>query len=175
MRARGIMSTMHTPTISAIAAIGQNRELGKANDLIWRIPADLKRLKELTTGHPHIMGRKTYESIGRPLPQRTNIVISRDPAYNAPGCVVLPSLEAAIAQASDIDNEEIFIFGGAAIYELALPQTTKLYLTCLHDSEPAADTFFPAYAEQFTEIERTEATTEEGLRYAWLTLTRRHK
>src|SRR6056297_3609108 len=116
---------MSTPTISAIAAIGQHRELGKDNGLIWRIPADLKRLKALTTGHPIIMGRKTFESIGRPLPNRTNIVISRNPDFAAPGCMVVDSLEDALAVAREVEPEELFIFGGAAIYELAWPQIKK--------------------------------------------------
>lgn len=165
--------SMSQPTISAVAAIGQNRELGKDNDLIWRIPADLKRLRALTTSHPIIMGRKTYESIGCPLPNRTNIVISRNPDFVASGCTVVPSLEAALDSARSIEQEEIFIFGGAAIYELALPQTDTLYLTIVTAAEPAADTFFPEYTADFVETERTEGTTDDGLTYAWVTLQRK--
>ncbi|MAZ29889.1 hypothetical protein CL655_01265 [bacterium] len=165
---------MSKPTISAIAAIGQNRELGKEDDLIWRIPADLKRLRELTTGHPLIMGRKTYESIGRPLPNRTNIVISRNSNFDAPGCTIVPSLEAAIEAARAVEQDEIFIFGGAAIYELAMPLTDKLYLTIIEALDPEADTFFPVYEDQFTETEREAGSTADGLRYAWVTLERRH-
>lgn len=161
---------MSTPTISAIAAIGQNRELGKDNELIWRIPADLKRLKELTTGHPIIMGRKTYESIGRPLPNRTNIVITRNPNFTADGCTVVPSLDEALEVARAAETEEIFIFGGAAIYELAWPHIEKLYLTIIHDSKTEADAFFPEYTGAFTEIHRESTNTEEGLRYDWVTL-----
>src|SRR6056297_309258 len=161
---------MSTPTISAIAAIGQHRELGKDNGLIWRIPADLKRLKELTTGHPIIMGRKTYESIGRPLPNRTNIVITHNPDFTADGCTVVPSLDAALEVARAVETEEIFIFGGAAIYELAWPQIEKLYLTIIYDSQPGADAFFPEYKNEFTEINRESSTTSEGLRYDWVTL-----
>jgi dihydrofolate reductase len=163
---------MSKPTISAIAAIGQNRELGHNNELIWRIPADLKRLKELTTGHPIIMGRKTYESIGRPLPNRTNIVISRNPDFAAPGCTVVGSLEAALAVAREEDDKEIFIFGGAAIYELAWSQIEKLYLTIIYENSPEADVHFPSYETEFTETCRETGTTEEGLRYDWIDLIR---
>jgi len=163
---------MPQPTISAIAAIGKNRELGKNNDLIWRIPADLARVRQLTTGHPIIMGRKTYESIGRPLPNRTNIVISRDTAYKALGCVTVRLLDEALQYAGQIDDQEIFIFGGAAIYELALPYTDKLYLTVIDATDPDADTFFPDYSNHFVEIERTTDTTAEGLTYSWVTLER---
>jgi len=163
---------MQTPRISAIAAIGQNRELGKDNDLIWRIPADLKRLKELTTGKPIIMGRKTYESIGRPLPNRTNIVISRDSAYVADGCVVVSSIEDALAIAAKTEAAEIFIFGGAGIYSLAWPLITNLYLTIIHDSKPDADVFFPAYEEQFKVAKEYEAAAHNDLTYRWVDLQR---
>lgn len=163
---------MSVPTISAIAAIGTNRELGKNNELIWRIPTDLKRLKALTTGHPIIMGRKTYESIGRPLPNRTNIVISRNPDFTAPGCTVVDSLEAALATARGADNEEIFIFGGGAIYELAWPLIEKLYLTVIDSNDPTADAYFPEYEHAFTEIERESCVTKDGTSYAWVDLIR---
>ena len=163
---------MQTPRISAIAAIGQNRELGKDNDLIWRIPADLKRLKELTTGKPIIMGRKTYESIGRPLPNRTNIVISRDSAYVANGCVVVSSIEDALAIAVKTEAAEIFIFGGAGIYSLAWPLITNLYLTIIHDSKPDADVFFPDYKTDFVVSKTYEPEIFESLGYQWLDLER---
>src|SRR6185503_7742279 len=107
--------------ISAIAAIGRNRELGKGNQLIWQIPDDLKRFKSLTTGHPIIMGRKTFDSIGRVLPNRTNIVITRDTHWNHEGVVVAHSVEDAIEKGKALDQSEIFIIGGAQIYEAALP------------------------------------------------------
>lgn len=163
---------MANPTISAIAAIGSNRELGHGNELIWRIPADLKRLKALTTGHPIIMGRKTYESIGRPLPDRTNIVISRNPDYPAPGCTVVTSLADALATARAREDEEVFIFGGAAIYALAWPHLEKLYLTVIEDTAPAADAYFPPYHDSFTEVARISNETETGLRYHWVDLVR---
>ena len=113
--------------ISIIAAIGRNNELGKQNELIWRIKEDLKRVKELTMDHPIIMGRKTFDSIGHPLPGRTNIVITRS-SKNIDGCLVFDSLEKAINAARAIDPEEIFIFGGASIYTEAIPFTDRLYL-----------------------------------------------
>lgn len=164
---------MDNPRISAIAAIGTNRELGKANDLIWRIPADLKRLKGLTNGKPIIMGRKTYESIGRPLPNRTNIVISRDTAYDAPGCTVVTTLDAALEAAHATETDEIFIFGGAAIYELAMPQTTHLYLTIIDGTDPEADTFFPAYEHDFRITQAHESVEHDGLSYQWIDLRRK--
>lgn len=139
---------MNTPRISIIAAIGKNRELGKDGGLIWQIPDDLKRVKELTMGHPLIMGRKTYESIGRPLPGRTNIVVSRT-ADAIKGCVVAPNFEEALALAKEKDQEEIFIFGGASIYETALPITDRLYLTLIDQEDTEADAFFPEYKASF--------------------------
>lgn len=163
---------MQTPLLSAIAALGKHRELGKNNELIWRISADLQRVKTLTTGHPIIMGRKTYESIGRPLPNRTNIVISRNTGYRADGCLVVDSLQTALARAKAIEREEIFIFGGAAIYELALPVTDRLYLTVIDAIDPEADTFFPPYLDDFTVTESQKSTTVDGLMYEWQTLDR---
>src|SRR3989338_10723261 len=143
--------TRKKPIVSAIAAIGKNRELGKRSDLIWRIPDDLKRLKALTTGHVVIMGRKTYESIGRPLPNRTNIIVTRNPDFTAPGCLVATSVPDALDLAREHETEEIFILGGAEIYTQALPFTDRLYLTIVDATDPEADTFFPDYSE-FTKV-----------------------
>lgn len=154
--------------ISIIAAIGESRELGRGNDLIWRISPDLKRVKELTMGHPIIMGRKTYESIGRPLPGRTNIVVTRTPTP-IDGCVVVDSLPKALEAAHGIDTEEIFIFGGASLYEQALPLTDRLYLTLIHASAPDADVFFPDYSAFTKEISREDFLEHEPP-YSWVTL-----
>ena len=159
------------PIMSAIAAIGKNRELGKRGDLIWRIPDDLKRLKALTTGHVVIMGRKTYESIGRPLPNRTNIIVTRNPDFTAPGCLVATSVPDALDLAREHETEEIFILGGADIYTQALPFTDRLYLTIVDATDPEADTFFPDYSE-FTKVIETETKDHNGLAYTWLTLER---
>ena len=160
------------PIISAIAAIGENRELGKSGDLIWRISDDLRRVKELTTGHTLIMGRKTYESIGKPLPNRTNIVVTRDTGYQADGCIVAHSLDEALAKAREVEEGEIFIFGGAEVYKEALPTITRLYLTLVHASNPKADTFFPDYSD-FTKVIETEEREQEDLKYQWVTLERK--
>ncbi len=129
-----------------IAAIGaQNRALGKNNDLIWKIPGDLPRFKALTSGHVIIMGRKTYESIGRPLPNRTNIIVTRNTDFKIEGCLVVHSLAEALAEANLIEEEEIFVIGGGDIYKEALPFTDRLYLTLVHD-EKDADVYFPEYS-----------------------------
>ena len=113
--------------VSIIAGIGKyDNALGKNSDLIWRISADLKRFKALTMGHPIIMGRKTFESIGRVLPGRTNIVITRNPQYQVEGALVVSSLDEAIKKAEEIDNQEVFIVGGGEIFKQALPITDKL-------------------------------------------------
>ncbi len=156
--------------ISIIAAIGKNRELGKKNDLIWRISADLKRVKELTTGHPIIMGRNTYNSIGKPLPNRTNIVVAQDTTV-IEGCVVVPTLSEAFAIAHTLDTEEIFVFGGARMYESSMPFVQRLYLTLIHDEDAEADVFFPPY-EDFKNVVEEEVHSEHTPPYTWITLER---
>lgn len=163
---------MNTPRISAIVAIGKNRELGSGNQLSWRIPEDFKRVKALTTGHPIIMGRKTYESIGKPLPDRTNIIITRDENYVAEGCVVTHSLEEALTKAREVESGEVFIFGGAQIYTEAFPLIERLYLTRIDDNDPKADAFFPSYEDSFTQIAPPEQKTHNSLSYEWVTLDR---
>jgi dihydrofolate reductase len=139
--------------VSIIEAMGNNRELGFKNKLLWHLPDDLQRFKELTRGHTVIMGRKTYDSIGRPLPERKNIIITRNPDYEAPGCTFADSMEAALAEAKD--DPEIFIIGGAEIYKLALPYADRLYLT-LVDAQPEADVFFPEFNESEWQLIKTE-------------------
>ena len=156
------------PRISIIAAIGRNRELGRGNELIWRIREDLGRVKSLTMGHPIIMGRKTYDSIGRPLPGRTNIVVTR--AHMCiEGCLVFNSFEEALAAARAIDTEEIFVFGGASIYAEAFPHTDRLYLTVINDSASDADVYFPDYSAFTKEVSREDRPDNEPP-YSWLTL-----
>ncbi|MEK7164891.1 MAG: dihydrofolate reductase [Patescibacteria group bacterium] len=161
---------MNKPIISIIAAIGENRELGRDNKLLWRIPEDLKRFRVLTEGHPIIMGRKTFESIGRPLPKRTNIIITRQADYKAEGCIVVGSVEAAIAKAKEFDEQEIFIIGGGEIYKQALPRVDKLYLTVVKDSQEA-DVYFPDYSE-FTKIIKQENSHFTNYEVQYLELTR---
>jgi dihydrofolate reductase len=161
--------------ISVIAAIGKNRAIGKDNQLLWQIPGDLPRFKSLTLGHPVIMGRKTWESIPekfRPLPGRTNIVITRDSSYDAPGAVLAQSFPEALSRARDAEgSEEIFAIGGQQVYECALPFATNLYLT-LVDDEKEGDAFFPAYEDQFSNETLREEREHEGLKYVWLNLER---
>lgn len=136
---------MNKPQISIIAAIGQNRELGKDNKLLWNIPDDMKRFKELTTGHLVIMGRKTYESIGKPLQNRINIIITRDKNYKQENCLIAYSLEEAIELGKAKENEEIFIIGGGQIYNETINIADRLYLTIIK-GEFNADTFFPDFS-----------------------------
>ncbi len=125
---------MSDARLSVIVAWSENRVIGRAGDLPWRLPDDLKRFKRLTTGHPIVMGRKTWDSIGRPLPGRTNIVLSRDPAFAPDGAVVADSFDAALARAADAPGgtDEIFVIGGAALFEHALQVADRIYLTVVH-------------------------------------------
>ncbi len=126
--------------ICLIAAMAANRVIGRNNALPWHLPADLKRFKTLTMGHPVVMGRKTYESIGRPLPGRHNLVITRNRDYAAPGCDVVHSLDAALAACRSA--QEIFIIGGAELYRETLPRAHRLEFTEIH-AEFEGDAFFP--------------------------------
>lgn len=131
--------------ISIIVAIAQNNAIGKNNQLLWHLPADMKIFREKTTGHCVITGRKNYESIPekfRPLPNRTNIVITRQHNYAAPGAIVVSSLQEAIEKAKATGDDEIFIIGGGEIYAQAISIADKIYLTKVHHSFDA-DTFFP--------------------------------
>ncbi|KKW16678.1 MAG: Dihydrofolate reductase [Parcubacteria group bacterium GW2011_GWA1_50_14] len=156
--------------ISAIAAIGKNNVIGQNNDLVWKIPDDLARFREITKGHPVIMGRRTFESIGRPLPDRTNIVISREKDYAPEGVSVVYSVDEAIEKAKSLGNDEIFVIGGGEIYRQFMPYTDKLYLTII-DAEADGDVFFPDYSEFQKETFREERDYS-GLKYAWVNLER---
>lgn len=151
--------------LSAIAAMDKNRVIGQNNALPWHLPADLAHFKTLTTGHPILMGRKTHESIGRPLPNRTNIVLTRDQHYTAAGVVIVHSLDEAIAACSS--DEEIFIIGGAEIYALALPRLSRLYLTLIDHAFPG-DTQFPALnTHEWRETHRETHTPDEKNAYGY--------
>ena len=128
--------------ISMVVVTGRNNEIGKSGDLLCHLPADLKHFKEITSGHTVIMGRKTFESLPKgPLPNRKNIVISRNTGLKIEGAEVYPSLDYAFIKL--IDEYEVFIIGGAQIYEQALPIADKIYLTKIHADFPEADAFFP--------------------------------
>ena len=129
-----------------VVAMGKNREIGVDNQLLWHLPNDLKHFKEITSGHPIIMGRKTYESIGKPLPNRTNIVVSRKKDWFEEGILIVGSLKEALKFAKKID-ENVFILGGGNIYEQTIDLVDKLEVT-LVDAELNADTFFPKIDEK---------------------------
>ena len=156
-----------------VALSVHDRGIGKGGKLLWHIPDDLRRFKQLTLGHPVIMGRKTFDSIvaliGHPLPGRTNIVVTRQDIC-IDGALTYHSLEEALEAARAIEADEVHIGGGAEIYAEALPYTDRLYLTLIEEQKPA-DTFFPDYAD-FTKIISTERREYDGLRYTWLTLER---
>lgn len=136
------MKNFPHPRVSMIVAMSQNRVIGKNNQLPWHLPADLKHFKHLTMGHPIIMGRKTYESIGKPLPGRDNIILTHDTNFEAPGCIVVTSIDEAIESADLEEQKEIFIIGGAGIYQQLLARTERIYLTLVHHHFDG-DTFFP--------------------------------
>ncbi|MBI3366106.1 dihydrofolate reductase [Candidatus Roizmanbacteria bacterium] len=156
--------------ISIIAAIGQNRELGKDNKLLWHIPEDMKRFKKLTQNHAVIMGRKTYESIGKPLPNRKNIIITHDSNFKAENCFIYHSFKEIITEIKkgNINGEEVFVIGGGQIYREALPYTDMLYLTIV-DASAEADTFFPDYST-FKKVVHKEKRETDGYKFTFLDL-----
>ena len=127
--------------VSIIVAVSDNGVIGKDNQLLWRLPDDLKRFKQLTLGHPMIMGRKTFESIGKPLPGRTSIVVTRNPDFSHDGVITAHSLESAIEAARQIETDEIFIIGGGELYRQAEAIADRLYITEVH-TEMEGDTYF---------------------------------
>jgi len=135
--------------ITMIAAAGENNELGKNNELVWHLPDDFKRFKNLTSGHYIIMGRKTFESFPKPLPHRTHVVITRDTTYKKEGIVVVHSLDEALIKASR--DEQPFIIGGGEIYKLGLEISDKIELTRVHGTFDA-DTFFPKIPQEEWEL-----------------------
>jgi dihydrofolate reductase len=156
-----------------VVAIADNGVVGAAGRIPWRIADDMKRFKALTIGKPMIVGRKTYESFPRrPLPDRTNIVVTRDWTYAADGAVVTHSLDEALARAQSEAPSEIIIAGGADIYAQALPQATRIELTEVH-ADVAGDTHFPRELfNGWRETAREERVTADGLKYAYVTLAR---
>lgn len=141
-----------------IAALGRNRVIGVAGDLPWRLPDDLKRFKALTLGQTILMGRKTWASLGRPLPGRDNRVLSRDPSFHPEGAKVFSTLDAALAQPN---GEAVWVIGGGELYASLLPRATRLYLTEV-DAAPEGDTWFPAIdPQQWQEIARTPHAADE--------------
>jgi dihydrofolate reductase len=159
--------------VSIVVAMAENNVIGRGNELPWRLPDDLKRFKALTLGKPIVMGRKTYESIGKPLPGRTNIVISRQPDYRADGCVNVASIDEALTA---IDAPEIAVIGGAEIYRQVLPRTDIIYLTRVH-ADVSGDVHFPELEwDEWQECEREHHPADERHAYAFtfLKLARSH-
>jgi dihydrofolate reductase len=155
--------------ISIIAAMTENRVIGINNTLPWRLPADLRHFRQITTGHHVIMGRRNYESIGRPLPDRTNIVITRNPVYQAPGCRVKHSLAEALQDAGN--DPEVFVIGGAEIYRQAISRADRIYLTLVH-AEISGDTFFPEFdMREWRETSRAHHEADEKNPYAYSFVT----
>jgi dihydrofolate reductase len=161
------------PRVSLIVAMARNRVIGVNNTLPWHLPADLKHFKALTMGHHIVMGRKTYESIGKPLPGRTSVVVTRNPDYSAPGVIVANSLQAAIAACGD--DEEIFVIGGAELYLQAIALANRIYLTEI-DADIRGDAFFPEFKpDAWLEVSRETHTQPEPqpLEYHFVTLHRK--
>lgn len=156
--------------ISLIAARSRNGVIGKNNDLPWRLPDDMKYFMTTTRGHHAIMGRKNYDSLPdafKPLPNRTNIVVTRQSNFDAPGCIVVHSLEQALKMAKDSGEQETFVIGGAEIYALALPQAHKLYLTEIA-ADVEGDTYFPAFNPQhWVETSRKHHAADERHPFAF--------
>lgn len=158
--------------ISIIVAMASNHAIGLNNKMPWHLSADLKKFKAITMGSPILMGRKTYESIGRPLPGRDNIIISRNPTYKQQGCLVFNSIDDAITACHKYD--EIFIIGGASFYDAMLPKVNCLYLTQINKSFEA-DTFFPVInKEDWGETAREDVNHDSSVdfTYSFLTLER---
>lgn len=163
---------MKKPEIAIIVAMAKNRTIGIDNTLPWRIPEDLKHFKALTMGHHLIMGRKTYDSIGRPLPGRTTVVVSRDRDLKIEGCIVAHSLAEAIAACTD---DEIFVVGGAEIYAQALPLAGTLYVTEIQQ-EISGDAHFPEFDKKaWREVarEKRSQTEPQPLEYHFVTYRRK--
>ena len=154
--------------ISIVVAIAANNAIGKDNQLLWRLPNDLKHFKQITSGHTIIMGRKTYDSVGKPLPNRRNIVITRQ-NINIEGCEVVNSLDAALALCTN--EPEVFIVGGAEIYKQAMQVTNRIYLTIVHQSFDG-DTYFPEIkTDEWKETEREDYQPDEKHQFAYSFIT----
>lgn len=147
--------------ISQIVAVAQNGVIGKDNDLIWKLPNDLKNFKKITSGHCLITGRKNYDSIGRPLPNRTNIIITRNKSFKAEGCIVVFSLDEALEVARSHKETEVFIMGGGQIYKESIDYCDKVYFTDVKSTFDG-DTFYDrSMLNDFDEVERVQYTKDE--------------
>jgi len=157
--------------ISIICCIAKNRAIGYQNKLLYNLTEDMEHFRKITTGHTVVMGQKTFESIGRPLPDRINVVISNDPTFTAEGCLVVHSIDEAITVAKAKEKQEIFIIGGGSIYQQFMTITDKLYLTIVDDKPKLADTFFPEY-DEFKKMVKREERESQGLKFKFIELTK---
>jgi dihydrofolate reductase len=163
-------SASHRPTLSLIAIVARDGGIGHHNGLLWHLSEDLQHFKRTTLGCPVIMGRKTWDSIGRPLPGRRNIVVTRNAAWSATGAEPSPDLASALLLVPD--TPKVFVIGGAQLYAAAIPMADELVLTEV-DAQAVADTFFPAWDRSaFTEIQRDSRVEEGGLTYTFVTYQR---
>lgn len=137
--------------ITIVAAVDEQKVIGKEGTLPWHLPADMRHFKTITMGHPVVMGRKTFESIGTPLPGRTNIVLSRRTDYEAPGCIVVGGVDEAIDAACTEDTDRIMVIGGEAVFRQFLPRTDAMELTTVH-GEYDGDVYFPEFDEDDWEV-----------------------
>jgi dihydrofolate reductase len=161
--------------LSVIVAKSLNGTIGKNNKIPWHLPTDLKHFKSITTGYPVIMGRKTYQSIGKPLPKRTNIIVTRNEGFTAEGCLITHSLGQAVAIARKAPQQKAFIIGGAEIYKQALPFTDTIYLTEVK-TNIEGDTYFPEInMEEWEEVEREKHIADDlnPLAFDFVTLIRK--
>jgi dihydrofolate reductase len=159
--------------LSIVVAMSENNAIGKDNKLLWHLPADLKHFKEITSGHTILMGRKTYDSIGKPLPNRRNIVITRNADLKLEGVEIYHDLEEALSQCRN--EAEVFLIGGAEIYRQALKYTDKIYLTRVHETYEA-DTFFPELEPEKwmeTQVEHHQPEAKNPVAYTFSTLQRK--
>ncbi len=164
--------------IALISAMARNRVIGRNNSLPWKLPADMQHFKSLTTGHPVIMGRKTFESLGRPLPNRTNIVISRNPDYAPAGCLAARSIDAALELAArhlPPDDPQAFVIGGENLYAQLLPRADRLYLTRI-EADIDGDAWFPEFdTHDWLETERRHHPADDRNPHACVFVTLERK
>lgn len=155
------------PRVTLIAGVASNGVIGRDNQLPWRLPEDLKFFKRATEGHPVVMGRRTFESIGKPLPGRRNLVVTRNTQLGFPGVQMCASLDDALAQCAC--DEEVFVIGGAGLYAESMPVASRLLITHIERAYPG-DTVFPPIPDDFAEVGRTPGTSanEPGLHFAWV-------
>jgi dihydrofolate reductase len=160
--------------ISLIVAMSSNRTIGLNNQMPWHLSADLKRFKQITMGHPIVMGRLTFEAIGKALPGRTNIIVSRNPSYQQEACVVVDSIKAAINHGCRLDDE-VFVVGGSTLYKATLPMANSLYITQINQDFDG-DTFFPDFDRNlWAEVEREDVLDDPNVSFTYSFLKSQRK